>query len=209
MVAALWQGVDVLNARVRAGWDRFMRPLGRAVANSGISPDAITYFSVVLAGVAAYYIVEGHLLIAGIISTAAGVADLFDGAVAKAKGVTSKFGAVLDSTTDRLTDALVFLPIVWLYAVRPDLPSHDEPWVAITAMVALVASFMVSYVKARAEGLGFDCNVGIAERAERLILINAALILDFVPVAMVILAAAAIVTFFQRILYVRKQARAT
>lgn len=186
-----------------------MRPVGRAVASSGISPDAITLGSVVLAGIAAYYIVEGRLLIAGIISTAAGAADLFDGAVAKAKGVTSKFGAVLDSTTDRLTDALVFLPIVWLYAVTPDLPSHDEPWVAVTAMVALVASFMVSYVKARAESLGFDCNVGIAERAERLILINLALIFDFVPVAMVLLAAAAIVTFFQRILYVRKQARVT
>ncbi|MFN2594593.1 MAG: CDP-alcohol phosphatidyltransferase family protein [Actinomycetota bacterium] len=195
----------MINAKVRAGWDKLMRPVGRTLAKSGLSPNAVTLFGVALHAVIAVWIAQGRFLLAGLVAIVAAFSDAFDGAVAKARGLTSTFGALLDSTTDRVSDALIFLPIAWVYGVRPDLPSHDHPWVAGLAMGTLVASFLVSYVKARAEGLGFDCNVGFAERAERLILIIAALILDIVPAMLVILCAASVITFFQRLFHVRKQ----
>ena len=153
-------------------------------------------------------ILQGRLVAAGLLLVVAAFFDTFDGALAKAKGRVTKFGAFLDSTTDRLADALCFGPIAWLYGVDPDIPARDEPWVAAVALVTLVASFMVSYVKARAEALGFDCKVGIAERAERLILVMFALVFsNLLPTLMVVLAIASVITVFQRIAYVHKQAR--
>lgn len=196
----------MINQKVRAGWDHLMRPVGRALAKSGLSANVVTLFGVALHGVVAVWIAQGRFLLAGLVAIVAAFSDTFDGAIAKARGTASAFGALLDSTTDRISDALIFLPIAWVYGVRPDLQSHNHPWVAGLAMGTLVASFLVSYVKARAEGLGFDCNVGFAERAERLILIIAALILDVIPAMLVILCAASTITFMQRLFYVRGQA---
>lgn len=196
----------VINALIRRQWDRFIGPVGRAVAASGISPDAVTAVGVVLQMIAAFWIIEGRLVAAGLVSAAAAGMDLLDGAVARARGTVNKFGALLDSTTDRMADALVFIPVAWLYGVSPDVARRDEPWVAAVALVALVASFLVSYVKARAEGLGYECNVGFAERAERMILMIVALVFDFVPIAVVVVSVAATITFIQRLVYVKKQA---
>ncbi|MGI8775281.1 MAG: CDP-alcohol phosphatidyltransferase family protein [Actinomycetota bacterium] len=195
----------MLNQKIRKHWDRAMRPLGRGVAASGISPDAITLFGVLVQAGAAYLILEGRLLAAGLLTIVAALADVFDGAVAKARGRTGKFGALFDSTTDRLTDALLFIPLAWLYGVAPDTPERASDWIAAVALVALVASFLVSYVKARAESLGFDCDVGIAERAERVIAMIVALVFDIVGVVLVILAVLSIATFLQRLVHVRRQ----
>lgn len=197
----------VLNSRIRGAWDQFVRPVGRAIARSGVSPNAITVIGVVIQAVVAYLIVDGALVAAGLVAIAAGVADLLDGAVAKARGLESPFGALLDSATDRLSDALLFVPIAWLYGVDPDIVSHDQPWVAAVALTALVCSFLVSYVKARAEGLGFDCNVGFMERFERLAVMIAGMILGFVPAAVVVLAVLTFATFVQRFVHVYAQAR--
>jgi CDP-diacylglycerol---glycerol-3-phosphate 3-phosphatidyltransferase len=150
---------------------------------------------------------KGHLMIAALATLIAGTADVLDGAVAKAQGTTSRFGALLDSTTDRLSDALFFIPVAWLYAVTPDKPGREQHWVAALALFALVAAFLVSYVKARAEALGYDCNVGLAERAERWILMVLGLFFDVLPLATAVLAAASAVTVVQRMLHVRKQSQ--
>ncbi|MDQ3981980.1 MAG: CDP-alcohol phosphatidyltransferase family protein [Actinomycetota bacterium] len=197
----------MLNQRIRGAWDQFVRPIGRIVARSGLSANTITVVGVLIQVFGAYLILDGALLAAGLVSTAAGVADLLDGAVAKARGEASEFGALFDSTTDRLSDALLFVPIAWLYGVDPDIASHDEPWVAAVALAALVFSFLVSYVKARAESLGFECNVGIAERFERLVLIIVGLVFGIVPAMVIALAAVSGVTFVQRMLFVSAQAR--
>lgn len=197
----------VLNSRIRGAWDQFVRPVGRTIARSGLSPNAITIVGVLVQAVVAYLIVDGALLAAGLVAIVAGVADLLDGAVAKARGIETPFGALFDSTTDRLSDALLFIPIAWLYGVDPDVAAHDEPWVAAVALTALVFSFLVSYVKARAESLGFDCNVGFAERFERLFVMIAGLVFGFVPVAVVLLSLLTFGTFVQRMVYVYAQAR--
>lgn len=183
-----------------------MAPVGRALAKTRISPNAVTLLGLLIQVGVAVLILDGRLLAAGLIAIVAAFFDTFDGAVAKARGMTSKFGAFLDSTTDRLADALYFVPIAWLYGVDPDIQVHDEPWVAAAALGALVAGFMVSYVKARAEGLGFECKVGIAERAERLIIVIVGLLLDLVPIAVAVLAVVSAITVIQRIVHVRRQA---
>ena len=198
----------MINARLRQGWDKLMQPVGRWLARTPLSPDVVTLFGVVLQGLIAYLIIDGHLLAAGLTGIAAGFMDAFDGALAKAKGRTSKWGAFFDSTTDRLSDALVLAPIAWLYGVDPDPVSIYSKTTAALALIALVTSFLVSYSKARAESLGFKCDVGIAERAERLIIINAGLILGFVPLAVGVLAVLGTVTFLQRMIYVYKQREA-
>lgn len=196
----------MLNQRLRGGWDVFIKPVGRGLMKTGVSPDVITVMGVVVQGGAAYLIIEGHLVWAGLVSIVAGIFDILDGAVAKAQNRKSQFGALLDSTTDRLSDALFFLPLVWLYGVRPDVAEREDLVVVALAMAALVFSFLVSYVKARAEGLGFECKVGIAERLERLAIMIIGLLFDMVLVALVVLATLSAITFFQRLFHVRKQA---
>jgi phosphatidylinositol phosphate synthase len=197
----------MINQKVRRLWDRLMRPVGRTVAASHVNPNAITVLGVVVQAWGSLEILHGHLMIAALAILIAGTADVLDGAVAKAQGATSRFGALLDSTTDRLSDALFFIPVAWLYAVTPDQPGRQQHWVAALALFALVAAFLVSYVKARAEALGYECNVGFAERAERWILMVLGLFFDILPLATAILAAVSAVTVVQRMLHVRKQSQ--
>jgi CDP-diacylglycerol--glycerol-3-phosphate 3-phosphatidyltransferase len=199
----------VLNAKIRGIWDRGMKPVGGFIGRSGVTPNQITLLGVVVQGVVSYLIVRDRLTEAGFVLIAAALLDTVDGAVAKARGLTTRFGAFLDSTMDRLSDALVFLPIAWLYLAEPAAERADQEWVAAVAFAALVLSFLVSYAKARAEGLGFDCNVGLIERAERLIIMILALVFnDLLPAALVLLALASLVTLVQRMVHVHKQAGA-
>jgi CDP-diacylglycerol---glycerol-3-phosphate 3-phosphatidyltransferase len=198
----------VLNTRIRGAWEKLIAPVGRALGHARVSPNAVTIAGVLIQAGAAALILDGRLLAAGLVAIVAAFADAFDGAVAKTQGRTSRFGAVLDSTTDRLSDALFFVPLAWLYGVSPDVASRDEPWVAALALATLVAAFLVSYIKARAESLGFECDVGIAERAERLIIMILGLIFDVVPLALVVLAVLSAITLVQRLSHVAVQARA-
>ena len=195
----------MINQKVRRLWDQMMRPVGRLVASSHIDPNLITVLGVAIQTYGALEILGGHLMVAALATLLSGVADVLDGAVAKARGMTTKLGALLDSTTDRLSDALFFIPIAWLYAVSPDKAGREQHWVAALALVGLVAAFLVSYIKARAEALGYECNVGLAERAERWILMVLGLFFDILPLATAILAVVSITTVFQRLLHVRKQ----
>ncbi len=134
--------------------------------------------------------------------------DMLDGALAKARGGATVWGALLDSTLDRVTDGAMFAAVVWHFARGDD----DQPWLAGLALFCLVAGAVISYVKARAEGLGLRCDVGIAERAERLILVLVGTGLDGLGVPYVlagllwVLAVASVVTIAQRMVFVRAQA---
>ena len=197
----------MLDQKIRGLWDRTMRPVGRALARSGLSANAVTAAGLLIQVGVAALILQGRLLAAGLVGIAAGLSDVLDGAIAKAKGTPSKLGAFYDSTSDRLADALFFIPIAWLYGVAPDVPDRRSTTVAALALGTLVASFLVSYVRAKAEALGLEAKVGIAERAERVILIVAGLILDLVLPALVILGVASVITLLQRVVHVRGQAR--
>jgi CDP-diacylglycerol--glycerol-3-phosphate 3-phosphatidyltransferase len=195
----------MLDSKIRGHWDRLMKPVGRGLGRIGLTPNAITLGGVLFQAAVAALILDGKLLVAGLVAIVAALADGLDGAVAKAMGARSDFGAVLDSTTDRLAEALYYLPIAWLYGVSPDIAERDERWVAALALTAMVLSFLVSYIRARAESLGYDAKVGIAERAERAIILILGLILDLVPLSLILLASASAVTFLQRLVHVRRQ----
>lgn len=196
----------MLDRKLRATWNRVMIPIGSVVGKTGLSPNALTGLGLVIQAGSAVAILQGRLFVAGLIAVVAAIFDLFDGAVARAQKRESPFGALVDSTADRLADMLFFLPLAWLYGVSPDIAAREDRWIAALALTALVFSFLVSYVKARAEGLGFDAKVGFAERAERVAIMILGLLLDLVLVALVLLALASAITFVQRVVHVRRQA---
>jgi len=187
---------------VRAAFD----PMGRGLVRMGVSPDAVTLLGT--AGVVAASVglaARGHLVVATIVITLCCLLDVLDGAMARARGTSTRFGALLDSTMDRVADGALFGALVWWQATT------GQAGIAVVTLVCLVGGQVVSYVKARAEGLGFTADVGIAERMERLILIGIGglstafgtrWILDGV---IWLLAVLTVVTVAQRLLHVRAQ----
>lgn len=198
----------IFNVSVRAVIARIADQPARALLRAGVSPDAITLLGTagVIAG-ALYFAFTGDYLGGTIIVTLSAFTDLIDGAMARARGPAGKFGAFLDSTCDRIADGAVFGAVAWY------LGEHDRPWGAAAAIVSLVAGQAVSYAKARAESLGMTANVGLIERAERLILLGIGGLLSAFGVtygldyALGVLAVLSIVTIGQRVLAVRRQDR--
>lgn len=178
----------------------------RVLVRAGISPDAVTLFGT--AGVVAsafVFATRGALVAATVSITAFCLVDVLDGAMARARGYSTRFGALLDSTCDRLADGAVFGCVAWFFF------RNDQPILGAVVLSSVVGMQIISYVKARAEGLGFTCNVGIAERFERLILLGitalvaAAGVSWALPVGMWLLLVLVVITILQRVLHVRRQ----
>ncbi|WP_394302061.1 phosphatidylinositol phosphate synthase [Sphaerimonospora cavernae] len=188
---------------------RVLTPLGRALASRGVSPDVITAIGAlgVVASALVFY-PAGHLFAGSLVITFFVLADLLDGVLARLTGKPSTWGAFLDSTLDRLGDAAIFSGLI-LYFVLKDEP---EIVLAAVALFCLAAGALVSYAKARAEGLGMEANVGIAERGERIAVILVAAGLSGLGVPYILaaglwlLAAASGVTVVQRMVHVYRQA---
>lgn len=191
----------MLSSRARGVFAHVTEPAGRRLARAGISPDAITLLGLAGSLLAAVLVALGMLRWGGVLLLLAGLADMLDGAVAKASGPPRRWGAFLDSVTDRVSDAAVVVALLWLAAVTRD------PALALLEAAVLVGAFMVSYVRARAEALGFTCNVGIAERPERVLVFGIALITGLIDPALWLLLVATLVTVGQRIVAVGTQSR--
>lgn len=176
-------------------------PLVPILSKIGFTPDALTWTGLVIIIAAAVLIALDYLLVGGILVLLSGLFDILDGALARYKQKTTKFGAVLDSTFDRISEAAVLFALIYLYAQQADLLI-----VCLCALV-IVFSFLISYVKARAEGLEIDCNVGLFTRAERVIVMAAGLIFNLVLIALIILALFSLVTVIQRLLHVYRRSR--
>jgi len=163
-----------------------------------ISPNLLTVTSLVPTAFATYYLAHGRFTVAGLWIIAAGFFDVIDGAVARALGRMTPFGAVLDSVTDRASDAFIYVGAA-LYFYR-----IGEPGYGLLTMVALTGALMVSYTRARAENTVLDCQVGFAERGERMVLMLLALFLHKLGAAMWMLAALAWLTTIQRLLHTHR-----
>lgn len=192
---------------LRPAVTRILTPLGRALARRGISPNVVTAvgtFGTVAA--ALFFYPRGELFPGTVVITIFVLADLLDGVMARMGGEGSLWGAFLDSTLDRVGDAGIFSGLVIWFMVS------GQRVLAGVALFCLVAGALVSYVKARAEGLGLNCDVGLAERPERLVvgLISAGLGGLGVPYVLAaglwLLAVASVVTVVQRLLHVHRQA---
>lgn len=195
--------------RFRGFWTRLLSPIARLLIRLGVSPDAVTLVGTigVCAG-ALIFFPQGELLIGVLFITAFVFSDLIDGFMARETGRTSKFGAFLDSTLDRIGDGAVFGGLA-LYFAGPG----DSQLYLVLSLVCLVMGSVTSYARSKAEGLGFDAKVGIAERSDRLVSIL--VMTGFsglfgLPILMQVtlwaLAAASTVTVVQRIWVVRRQA---
>lgn len=181
----------------------FTQPAVRLLAKTPITPNIITWFGFLLTVGAAVLIITEHLVAAGLIVLVAGLCDMLDGALARYTSRTNNFGAILDSTLDRLSEAALLLGILALYA-------RDQSMLHIMLVgVALLGSLLVSYIRARAEALGIDCRVGLFTRPERVIVLALGLLLSQIDYALLTaLAIIVVFSFFtvgQRLLYIRRQ----
>ena len=176
------------------------RPVAGALAKIGVSPNMVTMAGLVGAGISAWLISEGMLWAGGIVMLIAGVLDLFDGALARSTGQDSAFGALLDSVVDRVSEIVVLLGLLIFYA------RGDSIQGTVLVYLAVGGSVMVSYLRARSEGLGIDCKVGIMTRPERVAALGFGLIVGhWVPVVMLIvlgvIAGLTILTTAQRLFH--------
>jgi CDP-diacylglycerol---glycerol-3-phosphate 3-phosphatidyltransferase len=192
---------------------RVLTPAGEALARTPLTPNAITIIGTVgvAAGALTLYPI-GELFAGTVVCTVFVLADMLDGALARVKGTSGKFGAFLDSTLDRVADAAIFGGLACYYVLQGH--GRADRVMAGVALFCLVAGALVSYAKARAEGLGLRCDVGIAERPERMVTVLLAAGLSglgvpyVLPVGLWLLAAASAFTFGQRVLAVRRAAAA-
>ncbi len=197
----------MLASKARPQIQRILDPLGERLARSSVSPDLVTIIGTIgVAGAALGFFTRGVFFLGTVLVTLFVFSDLLDGLIARSRGISSRWGAFLDSTSDRIGDGAVFGSLALWYAGRGDsLPLCGA------AIGCLVFGSITSYVKARAEGLGFTCDVGFAERGERLLVILVAAGLYglgvpyLLPIALWFLVGATVLTVGQRIIHVYNQ----
>jgi CDP-diacylglycerol--glycerol-3-phosphate 3-phosphatidyltransferase len=197
----------MLNLTIRPALNRLLDPVARGLVRLGVTPDLVTVLGTlgVVTGAVAFY-PRGSLFGGTVFITCFVFSDLIDGAIARARGTSGNWGAFLDSTLDRAGDGAIFGALVWWYAAE-----GDEHVLAGLALFCLVGGTLISYAKARAEGLGMTCNVGLAERSERLIVVLVTTGLSGLDVPYIAavglwaLAIATAITVLQRFREVRRQ----
>ena len=175
-------------------------PVALLMGRVGLTPNLVTMIGLLIAGVAAYLVGVGLWWAGGLVALLAGIFDMFDGALARNTGRASDFGALLDSTIDRVSEAVVLLGVLAYYL------TSDNDWGALLVYAALVGSIMVSYMRARSEGLGIECKVGVMQRPERVALTGLGLIVaHWIPAVMLIvlgvIAALTTVTAIHRLVH--------
>ncbi|MGH3089035.1 MAG: CDP-alcohol phosphatidyltransferase family protein [Rubrobacteraceae bacterium] len=184
-----------------AAFRRLLLPLARFLSRTGIRPDTLTVTGWVLSVVAAFLFGLGYVQVAGAVMLFGGLFDALDGAVARESNRMSDFGAFLDSTLDRLSEAAIFAGIIFFYAVS--LAPHE----ALLAALAMTFSLLTSYTRARAEGLGIECKVGILERAGRVAILSIFSVFGFLTIGLLLVATGALITTAQRIHHVAHATR--
>lgn len=176
-------------------------PLARLIGRTGIPPNTLTVMGFALNGVAAYVLAVGHERVGGLLVLLAGAFDAIDGALARTTGSVSPFGAFLDSTLDRFSEAALCFGLLVLYVQR-------GAWKEVLLIYAtIVGSLMVSYARARAEGLGIECKVGLFTRFERVVVLALGLIFRQPLIALWILAIGSNLTALQRMYHVWRVTR--
>lgn len=176
-------------------------PLAGGLIKLGLTPNLMTGLGLLLSVVGAGLLSQGWMTWGGLLILIAGPFDALDGTMARLLGQPTKFGAFVDSVTDRWSEMLIFLGLLYFYLQQGDSLA------SILVFVATMGSVMVSYTKSRGETLGFDVNVGVLTRMERYLVLAPALLFNIPLVALWIIAVLANVTALQRALHVRRQAR--
>ena len=171
----------------------------RLLARSGLSPNVLTAAGLLLNVAVGVVLATGWVLLGGLLVLLAGIFDMLDGAMARVAGRSTRFGALLDSVVDRFSEAAILAGLLWLYV------SQQRAVEVLLLFAVLLGSLMVSYVRARAEGLGLDCEVGLVARPERVLLLALGLITSLMVPVLAILAILTHLTVVQRVWYVWQQ----
>lgn len=194
---------------VRSALAKVVEPVARGLLRIGLTPDAVTVIGTVgVSAAAAYFFPRGQFVPGILIMVLFVFSDMLDGTMARLQNRTGVWGAFLDSSLDRVADGVIFGAVL-IWAVRTQSVA-----VQAAAFICLVGGFLISYARARAESVGLDCKVGIAERTERLLIL---LIPAFIyglgvpyilPAALFVLAVLVLITVWQRFAHVYRQATA-
>lgn len=189
-----------LREMIKAQTASLVAPLARSLGNAGITANQVTLagFAVSLAG--ALLVAAGWFAMGGLLYLLGAVFDLLDGVLARETDQTSDFGAFLDSTLDRVTEGVLFAGLAFHFAAA------EEAWLAALTVLALMGAYLTSYTRARAEGLGYSCEVGLISRPERVLIIGVGLIAGLAAPAIWVLVLLGAFTTLQRVVHVWKQA---
>lgn len=184
----MWRPAEIISDEAH----HLAEPVGRVVAKTRVPPNALTIFGFLVNVGVAWIISRGpdYFVICGGLIVVAGIFDLLDGAVARGTNRVTKFGALLDSTLDRLSEAVLLFGLLWYYAWQQDTSIE-----VVLIYSTIVGSLCISYVRARAEGLGLECEVGIMRRTVRILTLAIGLMLSpFDPLLLVALWGLAVLT---------------
>lgn len=187
--------------RARIIFKGILDPIGHFLNRLGLTPNSITLLGLLGTTIGAYVIAQGRMTTGAFILLASVLVDAFDGTMARLRGEPSDFGAFVDSVSDRYAELATFGGLLYYF-----LTQNDYPGVTVSFLAA-AGSVLVSYVKARAEGLGFTAKIGILSRLERYLVLIPLLVFNQPFIAVVVIAALANITAYQRILHVRAQGR--
>lgn len=171
-------------------------PVAKALSHTPFTPNALTWMGLLFTFGAIWLLLTDHLIWAGVVTLAGAIFDSFDGALARTTGKVTLFGGILDSTMDRITEGLMLVGIVVYAAVRADI------WCAGMAACAIVMSYLVSYIRARAEAASIECSAGWFTRVERIIILVLGLLTKRLLIAVIIIAALSMFTAAQRLIVV-------
>jgi CDP-diacylglycerol--glycerol-3-phosphate 3-phosphatidyltransferase len=198
--------LKLINKHWVSGFETVIEPLARILINLRIHPHVLTFSGLGISLLAFNFFRQGYFFSAGVMVVLAGVCDVLDGRLARETNRMSKFGALMDSTIDRYSEVLLFLGLAMFFY---DKHSH----IVYLIILAIAGSFMVSYTRARAEGLGIACKVGLMKREERITYLAIGSLLGAIPkigiyfvlVTIWFIAIFANVTVIQRVIFIRKE----
>ncbi len=183
-------------SRIKPFTTELVAPVASSLTKIGLKPNHLTVLGLIFGFFAAYFIVQSNMLVAALFVLLSSICDLLDGAMARSKDMVTEFGGFLDSVIDRYVDVLLFAAL-GIYGIN---------WIIVVA--AMSGALLVSYTRARAEKIIEKCDVGIAERGERLLILLAGMLSGYLYVAVLIIAVLSHITALHRILHTYFQLRA-
>jgi len=198
--------LKLLNKHWITGFETVIEPVAKFLINLRIHPHVITFSGLLFSFIAFNFYRQGYFFYAGVLVVLAGACDVLDGKLARETNQISKFGALIDSTIDRYSEILLFLGLAVFF--------HNKySYIVYLIILAITGSFMVSYTRARAEGLGLECKVGLMQRPERMTYLAIGSLLGSIPKMGVYIVIATIwfvaifanITVFQRVIHIRNQ----
>jgi CDP-diacylglycerol--glycerol-3-phosphate 3-phosphatidyltransferase len=180
------------------------QPIVTVLAKTRVTPNIVTWFGFILILAAAWLAGAGHLLAAGCVVLVSGFFDIIDGQLARSTNQVTRFGGILDSSLDRISEGAILIGITAYYLNNPAV---YHSWIILLIGVTIMASFMVSYIRSRAEAEKIPCQVGIFTRAERVIILALGLLINQLTIILPIIAVMSVVTVVQRLVHVYNQTK--